>query len=167
MCEDGFCLVDNTDTPTFGTCADACKDASDCVVPETGDVQPVCQDFGDDVFLCQLQCQDGDTCPDGMNCQNDYCGFDVVPPYGDCENNPPAEACLAPDTCIDTAEGGICGSPCEDAGDCEAAPATGTAVVQCTDLGAGNICSLSCAMDETCPDGMICSADDYCHFGTL
>jgi len=164
MCEDGFCLVDDTDDPTFGTCANACEDAGDCVVPETGDIMPVCNDFGGGTTLCQLECAPADTCPDGMECQFGYCGWAEVAPYGDCENNPPAEACLAPDTCIDTAEGGICGSPCMDAGDCEAAPATGDAVVQCTDLGDGNICNLSCAMGETCPNGMDCFNDLYCHF---
>lgn len=168
MCEDGFCLVDNLRDPTFGTCADACEDAADCVVPETGDVAPVCNEFNGGVMLCQLDCTPQDTCPDGMECQFGYCGWAELPPppppYGDCENNPPEDACIATDTCVEAKAGSFCAGACDVVGDCAAAPPTGTAPVTCGDLGNGDVCYLSCAAAETCPDGMVCAADTNCVF---
>lgn len=167
QCEDGFCLVDNVDDPTVGACANNCQDATDCVAPETGDAVPACNDFGG-TTLCVLECDAGVTCPDGMACLGGLCTWEEIvpppPPYGDCETMPVEDACAPTDTCIDTPEGGICGGTCVDATECPAAPATGDAVVTCADLGAGNVCHLSCAMGETCPDGTECFNDLYCHF---
>lgn len=165
MCEDGYCLVDSVEDPTFGTCADACGDAADCDVPATGDVAPVCNDFGNNIFLCQLECTPQDTCPDGMECQFGYCGWaELPPPYGDCENNPDEDACAPTDTCAATKDGSVCAAACDMAADCPAAPATGDAPVTCDDLGNGDVCYLSCAGGETCPDGMICSGTTNCVF---
>lgn len=49
-------------------------------------------------------------------------------------------------------------SGCEDACDCFAPPATGTAVVECADIlsDGGTGCHLNCSNGETCPDGMEC-----------
>ena len=49
-------------------------------------------------------------------------------------------------------------SGCEDVCDCFAPPATGTAPVVCSEIlqGGGKGCALSCANQETCPDGMTC-----------
>ncbi len=49
-------------------------------------------------------------------------------------------------------------SGCEDVCDCFAPPATGTAPVVCEQIlqGGGKGCALSCANQETCPDGMTC-----------
>ena len=37
----------------------------DCPAPATGDAVPECSDFSDN---CILPCDDGTTCPDGMDC---------------------------------------------------------------------------------------------------
>lgn len=52
---------------------------------------------------------------------------------------------------------------CEDACDCFAPPATGTAVVVCAPILADQEmgCALDCSDDKLCPDGMICS-DNLC-----
>ena len=49
-------------------------------------------------------------------------------------------------------------SGCEDACDCFAPPATGTAEVVCADIleGGGMACALACDGGQTCPDGMEC-----------
>jgi hypothetical protein len=49
-------------------------------------------------------------------------------------------------------------SDCEEVCDCFAAPATGTATVECAEVlaGGGRACVLTCADGQTCPDGMSC-----------
>lgn len=51
-------------------------------------------------------------------------------------------------------------SECEDACDCFAPPATGTAPVVCAEIldGGGTGCALACDNGETCPDGMECQS---------
>ncbi len=50
-------------------------------------------------------------------------------------------------------------SGCEDACDCFAPPATGTATITCAEILAdgGTGCALDCAGGKVCPDGMVCS----------
>lgn len=172
QCDSGVCLSNNPMAPEWGFCSPNCTEDADCAVPETGDAAPACVDAtgqGDPLF-CILPCVEETVCPDGMYCELGFgiCAWDVIepppPPYGDCETMPVEDACAPTDICIDTPEGGICGGACEDATECPAAPDTGDAVVTCADLGAGNVCHLSCAMGETCPDGTECFNDQYCHF---
>lgn len=51
-----------------GWCTFSCMDAGECPEPSSGDAVPVCEGpMGNDV--CMLDCSDGATCPDGMDCQ--------------------------------------------------------------------------------------------------
>lgn len=170
QCEAGTCIVDDPANPVWGACSPACEKDADCPDPGTGEAAATCTDIsGEGDFFCILPCNAQTSCPDGMACEMPpgICSWDLVPPWGDCENGLPATECLPTDQCVDTPEGGICGSPCEAVGECPDAPDTGTAVVECDDLGAGDVCHLSCAMGETCPDGMTCFDTNYCHFATL
>lgn len=56
----------------------------------------------------------------------------------------------------------FCDVPCNAPGDCPV-PATGTPTVECTDAAGGgdDICMLSCANGETCPNGMYCDDELY------
>ena len=62
-----------------GTCNDychcyvPCDDASECAVPPTGDATPACRqgEVGES-NSCVLECDDGQTCPDGMACSDMY-----------------------------------------------------------------------------------------------
>lgn len=174
-CEDGICLQD-AQVPTWGFCGPTCESTDDCPEPPTGDVAEECRVYnknGD--MACVLPCTPASSCPDGMVCQAGFnlCVWEVEdepmpppPPYGDCENNPVEEACAETDACIVAAAdaGSVCAGPCEDVEDCAAGPKSGTAVLTCGDLGDGNVCHLSCAVSEDCPDGMACFEATYCHF---
>lgn len=89
--------------------------------------------------------------------------------YGDCENNPPAVACLPGEQCIDFGNIAFCAEQgCVAPGDCTV-PATGNPNVSCTDLdGNGSSdCYLECSAGQTCPDGMVCYAAAYCMWTTF
>lgn len=165
-CEAGYiCLVDSTTAPTISWCAlEGCGDACDCPIPPEG-FDAACMDL---IMAgsgqCFIECA-GDACPDGMSCFMGICVWEPPPPpaepWGDCQNNPGSctpeeDGCLQNDAAMPTA-GACTETGCGDATDCAAAPATGTAVVACDDLGDGNTCYLDCsAMGSTCPDGMEC-----------
>ncbi|MCH9680538.1 MAG: hypothetical protein K0V04_03820 [Deltaproteobacteria bacterium] len=76
--------------------------------------------------------------------------------------------CGGATSCITTGDpviAGVCSnSPCVDACDCPAAPATGNAVVTCDAItnGADNFCYLDCSSGQSCPNGMTCFADLAC-----
>jgi hypothetical protein len=52
----------------FTVCTSPCGDATDCATPATGDATVVCAGQGGD--QCLLDCGNGETCPDGMECQS-------------------------------------------------------------------------------------------------
>lgn len=164
---DGVCLSNNPLDPAWGFCGGGCMEDGDCSTPETGDAVANCIDYsGEGDMACVLACGANTVCPDGMYCETEFgiCAWDVAEPWSNCIDDPP-QVCPTDHTCVSTeADVGVCGGPCDDVMDCDPAPATGTAVAQCTDLGAGNVCNLGCAMGETCPDGMACVAETYCAF---
>jgi hypothetical protein len=121
---------------------------------------------------CFISCEGGRACPDGWTCFVDYvCMIGELPvlePYAACdsaagacpEGATGAGLCLeVPDDMAGTGDGSVCStSDCDNVADCPAAPATGNAVVTCTDVigdGSGN-CYLDCAAGQTCADGMVC-----------
>lgn len=53
--------------PDYTVCTLPCEQDDDCPQPPTGDAQPLCAGQSDD--QCVLDCSDGATCPDGMECQ--------------------------------------------------------------------------------------------------
>lgn len=165
-CEAGYiCLVDSTTAPTISWCAlEACGDACDCPIPPEGFTAGCMDLIMAGSGQCFIECA-ADACPEGMECFMGICVWPAPPPpvdpYGDCQNNPGScspdeDACLYDDDAMPTA-GACTETGCADATDCAAAPATGTAVAACGDLGNGNTCYLDCAGGETCPDGMTCT----------
>lgn len=52
-------------------CAEACEDASSCPTPETGNPEVICGDQGFGSDTCLLSCADGQTCPNGMVCDEE------------------------------------------------------------------------------------------------
>jgi len=74
----GECPMDLECNDFVNYCSIQCMgDANACPVPATGDAEPVCSNFSDN---CILPCGNGETCPDGMSCQNvggpnDLCAF--------------------------------------------------------------------------------------------
>lgn len=173
-CEMATCVTDPD--MTLGWCAEACADANDdasCSAAPKGTATPDCIDIsGMGDFFCALNCEDGE-CPAGMTCLGGnlpICIWEPMevptvpaPAYGDCANNPDA-TCLAEETCLEDDGGAVCTETCTMASDCGDAPETGDAVVACDDLGAGDTCYLDCSGGQTCPDGMECLGDSYCHW---
>lgn len=165
-CEGATCVVDSDSQPTAGVCIPSgCESPCQCPpAPATGEAEVICEDItGDALTDCWLDCQGGQACPDDMFCFGGFiCLFPVggvvegVPLYGDCASAPGA---MCPDGYCLTAPGfGVCTHECNDVSDCGPVPATGTAVVSCTDV-TGDMteeCWLSCENGETCPDGMEC-----------
>ena len=52
--------------PNHSVCTQPCMQDDECPVPTTGDATPVCA--GQDGDQCLLNCANGATCPDGMEC---------------------------------------------------------------------------------------------------
>lgn len=50
----------------FSACSQMCNDDAECPQPQSGDAPAVCAGINDDE--CVLDCADGATCPDGMDC---------------------------------------------------------------------------------------------------
>lgn len=170
-CEGAGCVTDTDMNPTAGVCvASGCDNVCQCpAAPDTGDAPVNCEDVtGDMVADCWLACDAGQTCPDGMSCFGGFiCLFSNnapvdVPLFGDCVNVPGATC--TDGFCVTAPDGGVCTAPCADAGECVPAPATGDAVVTCSDVTGDMMdeCWLSCEMDETCPDGMECFGGFVC-----
>lgn len=168
FCDGAPCVTDDDSNPSVSVCmASECDLACQCPPhPGTGNAQVVCEDVtGEGVGNCWLDCQSGETCPDGMECFGGFiCIWDPASAhsaYGDCINSPgtcqPGEnACLTDGGGAPT--GGACSlAGCASTTDCPAPPATGNAPATCADLGNGNTCHLDCSMGQTCPDGMVCT----------
>jgi hypothetical protein len=171
-CEGATCVTDSIDAPTAGVClASGCEMTCQCPpAPATGDTVVVCEEVtGDGLNDCWLACGGGETCPDGMFCFGGFiCLFSIdapvgVPLYGDCASVPGA-ACAGDGACLTDGGFGVCSVACGDVGECEPGLGSGDAVVSCDDVTADSLaeCWLSCAMGETCPDGMECVADLIC-----
>jgi hypothetical protein len=166
--------------PMYSACAVLdCVDACDCpAVPATGTAPVTC----DDILVgggtaCFLDCSDGQTCPDDMQCIfGSVCMWPesmcVDPPpagdYADCVAsgtgvcNGDSPVCIADDPMMPT--GGACGFlDCADTCDCPAAPAGSEAQATCAPiLGGENACYLDCSAGEACPAGMTCFDDFIC-----
>jgi hypothetical protein len=153
-------------------CMNPCMDVADCPEEPKGSTV-VCQDATNDMNAeCFLSCGGlGGDCPTDMECLlNFVCVWTVeeqpapdLPAYGDCIDNPASTCQPGEDVCVVddamTPTAGACSqSGCAAPGDCPAAPATGTAMPACEDLGGGNTCFLDCGAAQTCPDGTICTA---------
>ncbi|MCA9689511.1 MAG: hypothetical protein KC636_07860 [Myxococcales bacterium] len=50
--------------PWWAVCARECSNDGDCPIPRTGDIAPSCGDHRS----CELACEGGGRCPDGMEC---------------------------------------------------------------------------------------------------
>jgi hypothetical protein len=50
----------------YSVCSQMCREDEDCPQPQSGDAPAVCAGQADDE--CVLDCADGATCPDGMEC---------------------------------------------------------------------------------------------------
>jgi hypothetical protein len=53
--------------PDYTACTSPCEQDDDCPQPATGEASAVCAGQSED--QCVLDCSDGVTCPDGMECQ--------------------------------------------------------------------------------------------------
>lgn len=52
-------------------CEESCSDASECPTPQTGNAAVVCGDDAAGPDVCLLSCADGQTCPNGMICDDE------------------------------------------------------------------------------------------------
>jgi hypothetical protein len=179
-CDDGAICFPSDD---YGFCTDLdCMD--DC--PDHGDPDatavPTCETLLNngmmDIDACYLDCSGGETCPDGMVCQELFAGapdgcvwVDIDNTgYGDCVNLDEADECLGDpaESCITAGtdpEEGVCASTdCSDPAEDCALPASGDAEPACVDVdgAGGDECVLDCTGGEACPDGMVCGTSMYC-----
>ncbi len=178
-CEAAICGADPfcCDTQWDGLCADAalaepaCLGVSDC--PGMG----VC---GNGVSEAPEVCDGADvggmTCADAglpggatpVGCAMDCSAYDVGPcggpaGYGNCIEFAEADVCIAGEEICATdgasPVNGVCIElGCGSTADCAPVPGTGNPELVCSDItgdGMGD-CYLSCAMGETCPNGMNC-----------
>lgn len=66
-----LCPTDNLENPSLGVCAKRCEDVCECwAAPATGTAAVTCVPLvdGDPKKTCVLDCSNGETCPDGMEC---------------------------------------------------------------------------------------------------
>lgn len=173
-----ICLLDDPGAPDFGVCSVIdCVDDCDCpAAPPSGDAPSQCGEIlADGGMACHLNCADGETCPMGMDCFNNFLclwadtpcpGAPPAGAYGDCLALGDAACGNANSLCLGVADThGVCAlEACVNDCDCPAAPATGTAQVRCSAIvkGGGNACYLGCAGGQTCPTGMVCMQDTLC-----
>jgi hypothetical protein len=68
--EEQVCLsyVDENDQFADGHCSQGCNDAIDCPESPGGTAEPACIETGGGGFYCALDCENGKTCPLGMEC---------------------------------------------------------------------------------------------------
>jgi len=165
--EDGTGEIEQTACALQG-----CVSACDCPPPpSTGDAVVACGEIGNPVSTtdCYLSCEDGEPCPDGMDCNaSGVCatGVSELSMYGDCGNV--AANCAAPGFCVNVPGGETaCTMSCTDVTDCPlAVPPGGTASPACTDIVPG-VPGFECFLDcigggIPCPDGMLCINGTLC-----
>ncbi len=64
--EEPFCdAYPDPDFPDLYVCTSSCSEEDQCPVPTTGDATVVCRG---NPAGCVLECGEGQTCPDGMQC---------------------------------------------------------------------------------------------------
>ncbi len=87
-----------------------------------------------------------------------------IPPFLHCDD--PANLFCATVGDLNQPTHAVCSAfTCNDASDCPAAPATGTAEPACADFVAGDgfgECFLDCSAGQSCPAGMVCFANNLC-----
>ena len=79
-CADGICLT--AGLGTWAVCTPTCINSADCVPPPvTGTATLTCVDVaGAPGNECLLDCSNGETCPDGMICNEaEICAWDQLP----------------------------------------------------------------------------------------
>ena len=154
-----------------------CEETEDCTTPPPGGNPTVrcSQADEDEGGECLMFCNEGEACPDGMECvNNQICmwSYDQTMHEGfaDCLGDD-AVPCLPGETCVTDAEAGMDASynvctylGCETVEDCPLPPEDeqSTAQVVCgerleySDMGE---CFLDCSEGQVCPQGMVCAGD--------
>jgi hypothetical protein len=159
---DGFCVVNNVQTPTQGVCVQSqCESVCDCPDPSmvrggTAVCGPLTSDSYND---CYFTCENGAACPDGMGCIGGFfCGYGDFPqldPYADCINEQiacPMGVCAGNGQMPPTA--GVCAPTCANANDCPEPPEGGANPVCAEFTNGDTYCIIPCT--GGCPDGMNC-----------
>jgi hypothetical protein len=67
MCERPYEVCYDFLAPEYSVCTLPCEQDEDCPAPASGEAPAICAGQMDD--QCVLDCADGATCPDGMECQ--------------------------------------------------------------------------------------------------
>lgn len=166
--QDDICIADPHPYELTVCSAQTCATHCDCPPPPaTGNAVVTCDSItaGDSDNDCYLSCANGEDCPDGMDCLNDgsgnplLCAVEVpaaVPMYGNCED---IVTSCAGGTCGTVGDDSICTEGCNDAMDCEMAPA-GAFAPDCGNVfnpPLGDECYLPCYFNPgDCPAGMQC-----------
>lgn len=146
-------VVETTTSSTSETETSSSSGPSGCMGPGDCDSNEECDAGGRCVPAC------GGTWGEGSY---GYC----LTEYGDFDT---ADLCGAGHLCFywnEPIELTACAQQgCVDACECPPPPATGNATVTCGDIPAPdgiNDCYLSCADEETCPEGMVCNGGGVC-----
>lgn len=162
-----ICLADDHPWSLTACSVEACGSACDCPQPPaTGNATVACEELtGDMTNDCYLSCENGETCPDGMECMLDGGGFPLlcatpvpasVPLYGNCDDL--AGVACDGGSCGISGSASVCTQGCAGPGNCDSGPA-GTMAPQCADVfnpPAGNECFLPCIDAGDCPPGGQC-----------
>ncbi len=127
------------------TCISGCRSHDDCNADE------ICQS-GE----CLPGCRANTSCPAQQSCVDGSC----VPndtTYGYCSAT---QGCPSGTLCVRPGEDyTFCSPGCVDASDCPV-PSTGDVQPTCS----FDQCLLTCEADQTCPAGMVCGAEGWCHW---
>lgn len=140
----------STDSSSSSGPPPSCQSDDDCGSNQS------CSDRGE----CESICLAGWSMGTYDYCLDQWGGFDI---QNACGGTSPDRRCIY---WGDPIEAAVCSTQnCATACDCPAPPATGNATVTCGDISPSDAipdCYLSCANEETCPDGMVCRNDEYC-----
>jgi hypothetical protein len=170
ICNNGVCIMDANVCNGGNQCGDnSDEDPMLCGGGNCGNstVDPgeACDTFG---ALCsEAGLTGGDIICDG-NCSWDLSACNAPTGYGNCAAFPEGAVCTGEEVCATdgaSPPNSVClETGCSTAADCGPVPATGNAVVTCTDVTGDLVsdCLLSCEQGETCPDGMFCAFGFIC-----